>query len=113
MIPPPAIRAAYERGRLRSAAVAALAPALLVAALGGIGHLCLASAAVGTALTACFFWAQWRGMSVGSGARLGFAAGAVPLALAVAIVGFGCVDRSSTASRRPDAGRTRVLPVSW
>ncbi len=89
---PPTVRAAYERGRLRDAARAALP--VLVLPIAGIvlAHFAAGAVCVGAALLVAFLAARWRGQSWSKGAVVGVVAGAlaavVPACLAVQ--GGGC-----------------------
>lgn len=90
---PSSIRAAYERGRLRDAAVQTapvlVLPALVLTASGGV----VAQGVLGLVLLVCFFLLRWRGRGWGRGAVLGVLAGAFPALVAACLVaeGLGCV----------------------
>lgn len=90
---PPALRGAYERGRLRDAALSAL-PVLLLP-IGGIllagGEL--GAVALGLGLVAAFVVARWRGQSWSQGAVVGVLAGGVAAAapICLALGGAGCL----------------------
>jgi hypothetical protein len=80
---------AYERGRLRSAALHAVTFGLLAAALSLA--LVTASAVVWLPLTlAAWTFVEWRGVGLLRGARVGALAGAVTLALPMSVLRRCC-----------------------
>jgi hypothetical protein len=90
------VRRAYERGRLRSAALRAL-PIVPLVALATVGCAAPREVAMcGAALLAAVIGLLWRGQEFGAGVGPGLAAGLLPLLLPVAsrLAGHPCTAAS-------------------
>jgi hypothetical protein len=96
------MRRAYERGRLRHAAVRALllVPVGALAAAGGRANASTAGALAVLTLVMVALW--WRGLDWGRGAEVGLAAGSIAFAAPffLAAVGLGCSGDACSASCR-------------
>lgn len=108
---PPALRSAYERGRVRDAMVSAL-PVLLLPALGiGLARGAVGAIVASVVLVVGFAFLRWRGRSWSQGAVLGVVAGAVAAAapFCIALDGSGCVGTACATWCLPVCGGAGVV----
>ena len=108
---PSKVRGAYERGRIRDAAVSAL-PVLLLPALGiGLARGALGAVVASGVLVVGFAILRWRGQSWSQGAVVGVVAGAVAAAapFCIALDGSGCVGAACAAWCLPVCGGAGVV----
>jgi len=108
---PPSLRGAYERGRLRDAAVSAL-PVLLLPALGiGLARGAIGAVVASAVLVVGFAILRWRGRSWSQGAIVGVVAGSVAAAapFCIALDGSGCVGTACATWCLPVCGAAGVV----
>lgn len=108
---PSTVRGAYERGRLRDAALSAL-PVLLLPALGiGLARGAIGAVVASVVLVVGFAILRWRGRSWSQGAVVGVIAGAVAAAapFCIALDGSGCVGSACATWCLPVCGGAGVV----
>jgi hypothetical protein len=76
---PTHLRRAYERGRLRDAAIESLIVTVLVGIAICLGRVAWGQLALAVALVGTFLLARWRGLSWAQGALVGAAAGVIAM----------------------------------
>lgn len=108
---PPELRGAYERGRVRDAAISAL-PVLLLPVIGiGLAKGAMGAIVASIVLVVGFGVLRWRGQSWSQGAIVGVFAGAVAAAapICIALDGSGGIGKACATWCLPICGTAGVI----